>query len=686
MNWLAFFYRPKRVWARVPQALFVCRANCQFALLAILTALAATFASPARADTQPIFIPVALAPVARDTPLELVALTVAADIRVVNARTIISATTTFKLHNTDRLTDLQVPLGFPTWASDPYAFDPARLESFNVTLDGKKIKLEPTRAELRIGREVRSVDWYTFTLPIEGDQKRTVRVDWEQDLGEDAFPRFTYGLVTGSGWKGAIGSARITIHFPELTTPDQIIAYDPPDPTFDGTTLTWLLQTYEPPANPYLTFIQPALWDDWLARRRAAQQTPNDPNARAALGALLRQFALIDSPRRDSFYAQAVAENESALRLDPNNRAARQSLALLYESRAGAATGPRNAGYVLLAVEQWEKLADASARRQLAEDYFYLGLDAATRSAFVDAQAYYDKAAVLAPTGAGPLYLPDRLAAQRRALNLQWARALIDQNEIALATQKARAALGDAFMKSFNPPTFYIARAQVEMTAQSRKMVFMLAPYAYNSTEMENALSGVSASLRDVGVDADYSADARAYTLALNVPFKNEAELKDKLDRIAQTLGERGEWSLARAVIAPDALTWRESDELWSRATVYRESVDLSAACRIFSAQAESIALPNASDEESQLKRALLSYAQAGWQSALAQGRVTYRAGAEATRISSCATRDIALSSSAWRVERVIALAIGLELIGGMILLARWLLRKRGSAGEGERG
>jgi hypothetical protein len=660
------------------------RANCQFAFLAILAALAATFATPARADTQPIFIPVALAPVSRDTPLALVALTVDAEIRAVNARTLISATTTFKLHNTDRLTDLQIPVGFPAWASDPYAFDPARLESFNVTLDGRKIKLEPTRAELKIGKEVRSVDWFTFTLPIEGDQKRTVRVDWEQDLGEDAFPRFTYGLVTGGGWKSAIGSARISLTFPAATTQDQIIAYDPPDPTFDGTTLTWLFQNYEPPANPSLTFIKPALWDDWLSRRRAAQQIPNDANARAALGTLWRQFALLDSPRRDAFYAQAVAENQAALRLDPNQRAARQSLALLYEARAGAPTGPRNAGYVLLAVEQWEKLADANARKQLAEDYFYLGLDAATRGAFVDAQAYYDKAAALAPAGAGPLYLPDRLAAQRRALNLQWARALIDQNEIALATQKARAALGDAFMQSFNPPAFYVSRAQVEMSAHARTMVFTLAPYAYNAAEMENALSGVGASLPDV--DVTYTEEARTFALTLNVPFNNESDLANKLDRIAQTLGDRAEWSLARAVIAPDALAWKESDELWSRATSYREGVDLSAACRVFSAQAESVGLPNASDEETQLKRALLAYAQAGWQSALAQGRVTYRAGGNETRVSPCATREIALAASAWRIERVIATVIGLELVGGVILVVRWLYRKRGSRGAREQG
>ncbi|MBI3537849.1 MAG: hypothetical protein HY070_09860, partial [Chloroflexi bacterium] len=271
-----------------------------FSALALLFFLAPL----AHSQAPTLYIPVALAPVSRETPIELVALTVDAEIRDVNGHTFISGNSTFKLHNTDRLTDLQIPIGFPAWASDPYAFDPARLESFVVTLDNKKINLTLTQAELKIGKEIRAVNWYTFTLSIAGDEKRTVRVDFEQDLGDAALPRFTYGLVTGTGWKGAIGSARLTLLFPETTTQEQIIAYDPPDPNFDGTRITWLFQNYEPPANPFLQIIRPTIWSDLVARRRAAQQNPNDANARAALGASLRALALNDTPRRDSFFAQ----------------------------------------------------------------------------------------------------------------------------------------------------------------------------------------------------------------------------------------------------------------------------------------------------------------------------------------------------------------------------------------------
>ncbi len=239
----------------------------------------------ARADSPPaINIPVALAPVQRDTPVELVALTVDADISEDGSHTLIDGNATFKVHNTDRLNDVQVSVGFPAWAGDPYSFNPSLLDSFAVTVEGKKTTLTPSRAELRVGSTIRAVDWYTFTLALAGDEKKTVRMDFSQNLGEGMLPRFAYGLVTATGWKGSIGSARLTINFRENTTLDQLVAYDPANATLIGDSVTWLFLTHEPPANPTLTFIRPSLWDELVNRRRAVQQNANDANARGIAG------------------------------------------------------------------------------------------------------------------------------------------------------------------------------------------------------------------------------------------------------------------------------------------------------------------------------------------------------------------------------------------------------------------
>ena len=232
------------------------------ALFSILLAVA--IHSPAHAQTaNTILVPIALAPLTRDTPIELTALTLDAEIREINGRTIITGNATFKLHNTDRINDLIVPVGFPTWAGDPYAFDPARLDAFVVSIDGRKVAtLNPAQAELRIGRETRAVNWYTFTLTIASDEKRTVRYDFQQDLGDSAMPRFTFGLVPATSWKGSVGSARVEVKFPETTTLEQIIAFDPPNPHLDGRSLKWSLTTNEPAANPTLMVIRQGLWRD----------------------------------------------------------------------------------------------------------------------------------------------------------------------------------------------------------------------------------------------------------------------------------------------------------------------------------------------------------------------------------------------------------------------------------------
>lgn len=633
-----------------------------------------------------ILVPVALAPVQRDTPVELTALTLDAEIEESNGRTILSGNSTFKLHNTDRANDVQIAVGFPAWAGDVYAFDPARFGVFNVSVDGARVRtLNPARADLKIGNTIRAVDWYTFTVSIAADEKSTVRYDFAQDLGDSVMPRAIYGMLPAVNWKGAIGSARLTLTFPNNTTLEQIVAYDPPNPEFDGKSITWRFTTKEPPTNPSLTILRQSTWDDLNAKRRAAQQTPNDANARAALGAVLRQLAAIDSPKRDSLAMQAIAELETAVRLDPTNRTARQSLGAVYETRAGAATGPRDVGYVQLAIAQWEAMQnDATARRQLAEDYFYLGLDAQTRRDFANASNYFDKASALAPGGAGPLFTLDRMDAQRKSLNIAWARALIEQNDLATASSKARIALGDKFMTQFAPPAFYVTRAQVTTNGQTRALTFSLAAYL-SPGEMQNAASGVVATLRNAAdIDANLTMEGLNAVINLTIPFENRSQLNFKSNALTNALPNRVEWALVRAMLSANNFEWSERDEMFARTTSYREPVNLAPACEAFTAQSDEITrnlstLQNisASDDEGQLKRAMLQAAQRGWQNAVSFGRVTYSAGNDQARVDLCNGQTLAWSSSTWKIERV---GLAFLIIQAMVMPAVvwwWLKKKR---------
>jgi hypothetical protein len=659
----------------------------RLAFTAALVIFTTLIASPALAQAPtPIIVPVALAPVQPDSPIELVALTLDGEVREINNHTIVTGTITFKLHNTDRLVDQQAPVGFPSWAGDPFAFDPARLDVFLGNIDGKKITLVPSRADLKLGNAIRNVDWYTFTLPIAGDEKRTVEFDFQQDLGDSTTPRITYGLVPANNWKGNIGSARITVRFPDSTTPEQIIAYDPPGPTFDGNSLTWLFQNYQALAQPNVTIIKPSVWNDLLARRRAARQNPNDANAHAMLGNLYRTLAQIDSPKSESYYAQAVAELETAARLDPSSKSARQSLAMLYEARAGPASGPRKATYVQLAAQNWQALAstDPSVRKQLAEDYFYLGLDAQTRRSFADAQKYFDQASSLAPAGAGPLFTLDRANAQKRSLNLTWGRQSIDNGDYATALDRAQVALGDAFTKSFRAPDFTVTRAQVATAADIRTFVFILTPFAATPEEVKNTASGVAIAARALGADGSIANEGSNIILTISVPFQSAAQLTSRQAALAKFLGAQPDWALVRAVLSPTELAWSENNQSIAGTVHYREGVDLAGACKTFTDQLQPIAqslapLENiaANDDERQFRRAILKSTQSAWQGAQAQG-VIYLAGSDVFAVEPCTIRVISSSPFSIQPLGIVVISIPILVVIGVTLLLVARRNRRG--------
>jgi hypothetical protein len=358
----------------------------------------------------------------------------------------------------------------------------------------------------------------------------------------------------------------------------------------------------------------------------------------------------------------------------------------LYESRAGPTAGPRQTAYVQLAVAQWEALAagDAAARKQLAEDYFYLGLDAQTRRAFADALAYFDKAVALAPAGAGPLFTSERAAAQRRALYVGWARALAESDDFAGAAARARVALGDAFMASFQSPPFYLSHATVSMSANTRSMVFRFVPFALSSDEVGKSMNDVASALRKTGADVTVAPGSSDRTLTVLVPFDNAPDLNTKLNALAKNIPSQAEWSVLHAVLTPDELVWASSDASSLTSARYQERIDLSYACEILEGQSQAVdrgfkPLENAAanDAEAQLKRALLIQAKSGWQRARAQGDVTYSNGGDSTTVEACAARTVAFSSSPWRVEIIAGIAVAFWVVGMAVLFVVWSLRVR---------
>lgn len=590
------------------------------------------------ADDPTNNVVVALAPIDRTSSVELVAITLDGNLTESDGHTVVQGTTTFKVHNTDTLQPVTVTVGFPEWAGGALSFDPAKFSNFSVTSNNKDLSLTTANAPVRIGKESRAVKWYTFDLKLDPDEKQVINVAFTEDLGTNVLPRFTYGLMPSNGWKGSIGSVRLTLNLPSPTTGDQFVALDPKVPQFDGEKLTWLWIDLEPDADPGITLIRPSFWSDLLNKRTSAAQSPNDPSVHFALAQAYQALAAVDSPRRDNFMSQAVAEFETTARLDPKNVDAITTLAQVYESRAGPAAGPRDANYVALALTEWQSLlgsrADADARKNAAEDSFYLGLAASSRGDEEQALKYLQDATKYAPQGAGPLYTQEHWTTVMQGIRLGLARSAAEQGQTVAALTYARTAFGKDFDLAPAPamPAFALDHADIVTTDLERRITLSLATYPAPSAEAQQAIDAVVAQLNRVGVGHAARVQTQSdYGLLLTVPFSSDRDLQNRLRSLANAFPDREDWAVVTAVLLSPSIKWNVVEETFTNAMQYQEGVDLASAQaplrldlnRVSNVigQLESAA---PTDTRAQLKLALLRDVQQWWQRVGTTGSATF--------------------------------------------------------------
>lgn len=670
----------------------------RFALVALFAFV--VLSSQAHAQTPPPpNILVTLAPLDRKTGVELAALTVDADLSEQDGHTIAQGTLTWKAHNTDPANDATIVVGFPEWASTNGAFDPTKFSAFRVLVDNKPVVFAPAAADVVYDGAARTVNWYTFELTLAPDEKKTITGEFAQDLGDDLFPRFTYGMLVGNRWKNAVGSARVTVNLPAETTGEQFITLDPIVPKFDGKQLTWLWESLNPEADPAVTLIRPSVWQALTEKRAAAAQNPDDANAHLALGRVYQQLASQASPRRDNFLAQAVAELETAARLAPNNVDAVKTLAQLYEQRAGAPNGPRDTNYLALAMDQWQKLVgtagDADARKQLGEDSFYLALDAFSRGEYDRALKFLGDARNFAPDGAGPLYERGRLENQIKLTHIAAARAAIQDGAISNALVHVRAAYGDTFQPATNLPADALAlnHARIKTTPSQREITLQLIPYPAPSDGTRDAANQIVTALNQTNAGtAQLATDANGYTLTLQIPFSDDNDLRTRLVKLASAIPARSDWALVRSALVPALLEFTISDDTFARRVHFREQVDLSAGqqemqstLNEMSAALGQLSTASPDDQEAQLKLALLTNAQQWWYRQLGALTLDYEldAGSGVTRqwtISLNTPRTLEYDAEAVRGEFYIVGGIAGVVLFLVVVVGLALLTRRRSA------
>jgi hypothetical protein len=236
-----------------------------------------------------------------------------------------------------------------------------------------------------------------------------------------------------------------------------------------------------------------------------------------------------------------------------------------------------------------------------------------------------------------------------------------------LAMQRGRIQFGDSFVQSFRVPAFYASRAEITTNSNIRVIKYSLIRFGASQAEWQNTLDRILPFANNLGIDARIS-DQNS-TLTITIPFEDAARAKTRQEYLASALGDAPEWALVRAVLSPKELVWTDNKQPIAETVRYQENVDLAGACAIFNAQVQAIArnlgsFENASDEESQAKRALLQNAQRGWQSAATLGRAVYHAGAEEFPIEPCAAREITSMPVAIQALGYLAILVMVSLIG----------------------
>ncbi len=332
---------------------------------------------------------VTLAPITGTRNVEMAAQIFDLAVAEAGDSTFLTGVLTFKLHNTDKLMPATMLVGFPAWGGGAAEWNDRSLTQFAVTLDGDPVTLQPLTQSLKIGNETRTVRWLTFPMTLTEDDRGTVEVRLRQNLGDGLLPTVAMAQAPAINWTNYVGSARFTVRFPALTTPEQFRVVAPAGSAFDGRALTWLFSEYNPAPPLVLQLIKPRLWREMMQARTALAQNA-DPKAALALGGLFAQLARVSQSPAD--LAQATAAYQRAAELDTASVAGPLELARLYESRLRGEFGAvaDADGMHAAALEQWRAVlkrnpANAEARDATAQHAFALAQSARRGGLFAGA-------------------------------------------------------------------------------------------------------------------------------------------------------------------------------------------------------------------------------------------------------------------------------------------------------------
>ena len=179
-----------------------------------------------------------------------------------------------RLHNTSVLTPADLKFGWPGWGGDNLRFDLIELSDFKPIKDGEilttTIESRPTSWD---GEEKES-RWVVSQITMEPDKRQRIYFDWRQPLGKETLLTYSFALQPAKTWEGLVGSARITLKFPEFTNPESIISASPVNYTFTGDKIEWQMIDQERLSTQGSLLLRPTFGRKSKMLVRSVQLTP----------------------------------------------------------------------------------------------------------------------------------------------------------------------------------------------------------------------------------------------------------------------------------------------------------------------------------------------------------------------------------------------------------------------------
>ena len=511
---------------------------------------------------------VCLQPADPDTTITLRSLRVEITLVETQDTTLAQVWARFSLVNPSRTTPVQAVVGLPTWSAGDRFFRSADIQGLTVTVNDT-----PVTPTARPRPQVENETWPAWDMSFDILDRQFVEVTYTTPLEAGATPRVAFALSSGAIWANQVESAAMVITAPRPFHREQVLDPHPADARHDGRHLSWHFVTFEPAKDVGFTYITRGLWERVEATRAALTTDPSAANHRA-LGLLY--LTLVD---RAAFFAQAVAELETAARLDPTDVETHRALAQAYQAQ-GLATN--EAAYLELAIRHWNQVrtlapGETAANTNLRRCHYALAQLLSDQRAYRQALEHLEAAQALPATDSS---VSDATLAQLRDRTRRtWAAYLfeIGQEAAAVAVLRPLGAPYEADYQAYAPA---FARVQGQVTTRiaadggARQIVVTWTPFA-TAVLTDAAALATALQTQVPAAQVRVLPDDQGLDIALS--FASPAALREMLASLGQGVPISAVWDPVRAILVSGEVSYDEHDSILWREVRYRETLPLHA-------------------------------------------------------------------------------------------------------------